>query len=136
MQYFLDVFWNFENLLKIWTRIPLNYHQNTSKNTRNMGTSLHNIIFISENLKIWCFRKYLKVACIVFCVVVSLFVFKNNLFIYEKGVSIFYINLWWWGSTNDEYWLNKISQSLDAKFISIKNMKWKFAKSYQLFYFR
>ena len=36
LQYFLDDFWNFEHVVKIWTRIPPNYYQNASKNTRQL----------------------------------------------------------------------------------------------------
>jgi hypothetical protein len=36
LQYFLDDFGSFENLVKIWTRRPPNYHQNISTNTRKI----------------------------------------------------------------------------------------------------
>ena len=40
------------------------------------------------------------------------------------------------GPDNDEDCIHKIYKSLDVNFISIKNMKYKFAKSYKLFYFQ
>ena len=39
------LFWNFQNVVKIRTRGPNNYHQNTSNNTKtNMGTSLNILV--------------------------------------------------------------------------------------------
>ena len=44
-QYFLDDFWNFQNVHQIWTLTPRIYHQNTKKYIRKfMGTSFKNII--------------------------------------------------------------------------------------------
>ena len=46
--YFLDDSGNFENFVKIWTRIPPNYYQNASKNTRKiMESSWKNIIYVN-----------------------------------------------------------------------------------------
>ena len=53
LQYFLDDVGNFENLVKIWTRRPPNYHQHTSKNTRKYGHIFKQYYFHvweSENL--------------------------------------------------------------------------------------
>ena len=52
LQYFLDYFWDDQTCDQIWTLGARIYHENTSNNTRNMGTSLKNI-FITENLKFW-----------------------------------------------------------------------------------
>ena len=37
---------------------------------------------------------------------------------------------------HDKHRINKICKIFDVNFISIKNMKWKFGKSYELFYFQ
>ena len=44
-QYFLDASGNFENLVKIWTRSPPNYHQNASNNARKYGIILDKYYF-------------------------------------------------------------------------------------------
>ena len=59
MGYFLDDSGNFENLVKIWTRRPPNYHQNASKNTRKiMESSWKHIIYV--NMGHHKFRKFLN----------------------------------------------------------------------------
>ena len=40
------------------------------------------------------------------------------------------------GPEIDKDWFNEISKSLDMNLVSIKNMKWKFGTSYQLFHFQ
>ena len=52
LQYLLEHFRNDQKVDQIWTLGPRIYHQNTSKLQEHMGTSLKNIIFISENLKL------------------------------------------------------------------------------------
>ena len=56
LQYFLDDFWNFVNLVKIWTRRPTNYYQITPKYTRKIWEHPWKIwisdIWESENLQI------------------------------------------------------------------------------------
>ena len=44
LQYFLDDCWNFQNFVKIWTRIPPNYYKNALNHTRNLEPA-GNIIF-------------------------------------------------------------------------------------------
>ena len=51
LQYFLEHFWNDQTCEQIWTLGPRIYQQNISKVQEIMGTSLKDIIFISENLK-------------------------------------------------------------------------------------
>ena len=57
LQYFLDDFWNFEKVVKIWTRRLTNYYKMIFKNARNVESSLEILIFVSENMKISNFRK-------------------------------------------------------------------------------
>ena len=52
LQYFLDDFWNFQKIVKIWTRGPINYYQNTPKIQNKYGIILERIIFIYDNLKV------------------------------------------------------------------------------------
>ena len=62
MGYFSDDSGNFENLVKIWTRRPPNYHQNASRNTRKiMESSWQNIMFV--NMGHQKFRKFSKSVC-------------------------------------------------------------------------
>ena len=66
--YFLDDFWNFENLGNIWTRSPPNYYQNASTNTRKIWEHPGNIL----SVQIWdsfVFGKFSKMYVIenMFC---------------------------------------------------------------------
>ena len=38
--YFLDDFWNFQNVHQVWPLTLLSYHKNASRNTRNYGIIL------------------------------------------------------------------------------------------------
>ena len=58
LQYFLAHFWDDQKCEQIWILGPGIYHKNTLKIQEDMGASLNNIIFISENLK---FRTCAKV---------------------------------------------------------------------------
>ena len=51
-QYFLDDFWNFDNLVEFWTRRPASYIQNAFRKYKTiMGTSWKHIIFVNLGLK-------------------------------------------------------------------------------------
>ena len=53
MQYVLDDFGNFENLVKIWTCGPPNYYQNCSKRVQEKyGNILENVKFVNMGLKL------------------------------------------------------------------------------------
>ena len=60
---------------------------------------------------------------------------RTRLFLNFEYLIVYQI-LWRWGPGNDEDWLNEIYNILDMNFMSTKNMKWKFGKSYKLFYFQ
>ena len=80
LQYFFDDFGNFENLVKIWTRRPPNYYQNSSKNTRKYGIIPRKYYFsISENLK---FRFVLEFVERYIHRLLTFLDFENILYIY------------------------------------------------------
>ena len=47
-QYFLDDFWNFENVVKIWTRKPPNNYQQGFKNTRKYENIIEQYYFCKD----------------------------------------------------------------------------------------
>ena len=49
-QYFLDDFCNFENLVKIWTRRPPNYHKNILKIQDKYGIIFKTYYFVISQL--------------------------------------------------------------------------------------
>ena len=71
LQYLLDDFWNFKNLVKILTRGPPNYDQNALKIQETIWEHLGNIIFV--NLGINNFDCFDCVGCPVY----TFFVFEN-----------------------------------------------------------
>ena len=46
LQYFLDDFWNFQNVHQIWTCGPRIYHQKTTKNIRKFMESSLKVLFL------------------------------------------------------------------------------------------
>ena len=59
--YFLNDFWNFEILVKIWTRGAPNYYQHASQIQENMESPWENIIFV--NMGLTKFRNISKSVC-------------------------------------------------------------------------
>ena len=102
MQYFLDDFGNFENLVKIWTRRPPNYYQNASTNTKKCGDILEHIIFVNlgtNKFVFWFFwRSYVP-------------------FVWVPYLELYFLKI---GFENVSGCINKMYKSLDMNFISIK----------------
>ena len=122
--YFLDDFGNFENLVKIWTRRPLNYYQNIPKHIRKIWNHPGEILSLSicHSEQIENFRKCMsQVPC---------FLFKSNC---EYLIYILYFTKMRTGKHKD--WFNKIEKSLDVSFISIKNHEMEMWKILQTFLF-
>ena len=84
----------------------------------NMWTSLHNIIFISENMFFWFLPRH-RFRLFVLFVYVSLFAFVlfRCCFCWYL-ISNCILRIWW--SENDNIYINKISKNLDRIFWSIK----------------
>ena len=124
--YFLDHFGNFGNLVKIWTRIPPNYHQHTLTNTRKYGIILITYFHIWESENSKCFEILEKRIHHVFWKIVLKVCFYIIVeYLCPK------ISLWRWGWANNNFSINNIHKSLDMNFISIKSMKWNFGNMYQ-----
>ena len=124
MGYFLDDFGNFENFVKIWTRRPPDYHQNASKNTRNiMDSSLKNNIFV--NMGHQKIRNCSESVCpryqlfSDFCLIFSMmFVFFWIVFVFwVYSLKIF---LRRWGIENYTFSITKQHPNLDLNFIYVK----------------
>ena len=67
LQYFLDDVWNFENVVKIWARIPPNYYKNASKTQEKLWGHLGKILslYICDSNNIVNFEN-MEVMCTVF----------------------------------------------------------------------
>ena len=77
LQYFLDGFGNFENVVKIWTRGPPIYYPNVSKNTRKLWNHPGKILFVS----IWdspFFENFRKLVCPMYNVFVFVLRFVGD----------------------------------------------------------
>ena len=115
LQYFLDDFWNFDIFVKIWTRGPPNYHQNSPKHTRKMWEHLGKYYFPCLTTKIFDFVRKVNPHFFEF-------IFLDIIFVYFWVYS-FKIILRRWGTENATCSITKHHKSLDMNFISIKNMK-------------
>ena len=119
MQYFLNAFGNFENLVKIWTRRPPNYYQNASKNARqNMDSSWEILLLSIWDIKHFenCRDRYV-LGTRLFSDFCSFF----DVFLVFFWVYILKIILRRWGIENDTFFIIKQHPNLDLNFISIKN---------------
>ena len=135
MLYFLDDSGNFDNLVKILTRIPPKYYQNSSKNTRTfMESSWKHVIFVNLGLKHSKMFEGLYVPCKIFVDVC--FRIRFRFLFMKKWLQVLKIVLWRWGPGYDTLSMKHICKSLDMNFISIKNIKCKFGKSSKLIYFQ
>ena len=111
---------------------PVLITKNTSKHIRNYGNILEKYYFHSWESETSSFFKTIE-RCIHHFLGIVVWILS---FFLEHMNIYFYINLRRGGSGNDTFSINNISKSLDRNFISIKNMKWKYGKSYKLFYFQ